>query len=150
MTPYGQTVEDNIIERVVDELERTATIAARRAAIAHFNAASPVLKHGLALTPVKFGISFNATRLNQAGALVHVYTDGSVLLNHGGTEMGQGLYIKVAQVVAEVFAGRPRPREDHRHQHRQGAEHLGDGGILRLRPQRHGGAGTPRGRSRTG
>ena len=65
--------------------------------------ASPILKKGLALTPVKFGISFTASFLNQAGALIHIYTDGSIHLNHGGTEMGQGLNIKVAQVVAEVF-----------------------------------------------
>jgi xanthine dehydrogenase large subunit len=68
--------------------------------MAHFNDLSPVLKKGLALTPLKFGISFNVVHLNQAGALVHVYTDGSVLVNHGGTEMGQGLNTKVAQVVA--------------------------------------------------
>ena len=73
------------------------------------------LKRGIALTPVKFGISFTTTHLNQAGALVHVYQDGSVHLNHGGTEMGQGLYIKVAQVVAEEFGVDARPGEDHRH-----------------------------------
>jgi xanthine dehydrogenase large subunit len=100
VTPYGQTVRDNIVEELVAELERTSDYAARRAAVAAFNAASPVLKRGLALTPVKFGISFNVVHLNQAGALVHVYTDGSVLVNHGGTEMGQGLNTKVAQVVA--------------------------------------------------
>jgi xanthine dehydrogenase large subunit len=100
VTPYGQRVDDNIIHELVDELERDSGYAARRAAVAAFNAASPVLKKGLALTPLKFGISFNVTHLNQAGALVHVYTDGSVLVNHGGTEMGQGLNTKVAQVVA--------------------------------------------------
>ena len=100
VTPYGQTVEDNVIEPLVEELERSSDYAARRQAIAAFNAASPVLKKGLALTPLKFGISFNVVHLNQAGALVHVYTDGSVLVNHGGTEMGQGLNTKVAQVVA--------------------------------------------------
>src|ERR1019366_4091621 len=72
----------------------------RRAAVAAFNADSPWLKRGLALTPVKFGISFNVVHLNQAGALVHIYVDGSVLVNHGGTEMGQGLNTKIAQVVA--------------------------------------------------
>jgi xanthine dehydrogenase large subunit len=71
--------------------------------VAGFNAENTMLKKGLALTPAKFGISFTLTHLNQAGALVHVYTDGSVQVNHGGTEMGQGVYIKVAQVVAEVF-----------------------------------------------
>jgi xanthine dehydrogenase large subunit len=103
VTPYGMKVEDNIIERVFDELDRSADLAAWRRAVADFNRASPVLKKGLAAMPVKFGISFNRAALNQAGALVHVYTDGSVVLNHGGTEMGQGLFIKVAQVVAEVF-----------------------------------------------
>src|SRR5215467_14387219 len=104
VTPYGMTVEDNIIERVVDELDRTVDLAAWRRDIVNFNALSPVVKKGLATMPIKFGISFNRPALNQAGALVHVYTDGSVVLNHGGTEMGQGLFIKVAQVVAEVFA----------------------------------------------
>jgi xanthine dehydrogenase large subunit len=100
VTPYGQTVEDNIIHPLVARLEADSDYRARRAAIEAFNAASPVLKRGLALTPVKFGISFNLVHLNQAGALVHVYGDGSVLVNHGGTEMGQGLNTKVAQVVA--------------------------------------------------
>ena len=100
VTPYGQTVDDNIVHAVVDALADSSDYTARRAAVAAFNADSPVLKKGLALTPVKFGISFNVTHLNQAGALVHVYTDGSVLVNHGGTEMGQGLNTKVAQVVA--------------------------------------------------
>ncbi len=104
VTPYGMTVEDNIIERVVDELERTVDLAQWRRDIATFNRQNPVVKKGLATMPVKFGISFNRPTLNQAGALVHVYTDGSVALNHGGTEMGQGLFIKVAQVVAETFA----------------------------------------------
>ena len=100
VTPYGQTVDDNILHPLVAELEASSSYRARRAAINAFNAASPVLKKGLALTPLKFGISFNVTHLNQAGALVHVYTDGSVLVNHGGTEMGQGLNTKVAMVVA--------------------------------------------------
>jgi xanthine dehydrogenase large subunit len=100
VTPYGQTVDDNVIDALVDELERSSDYRARRAAIAEYNACSPVLKRGIALTPVKFGISFNLRHLNQAGALVHVYTDGSILVNHGGTEMGQGLHTKVAQVVA--------------------------------------------------
>ena len=104
VTPYGMRVEDNIIERVVDELDHTVGLAAWRREIVNFNHISPVVKKGLATMPVKFGISFNRPALNQAGALVHVYTDGSVVLNHGGTEMGQGLFIKVAQVVAEAFA----------------------------------------------
>lgn len=103
VTPYHQTVEDNVAGRVVAELEESAAYARRRREIDAFNANSAVVKRGLALTPVKFGISFTATHFNQAGALVHVYADGSVHLNHGGTEMGQGLYVKVAQVVAEEF-----------------------------------------------
>ncbi len=101
VTQYGQTLEDNILDLIADKLEADADYRARREAIRAFNASSSVLKRGIALTPVKFGISFTATHLNQAGALVHVYKDGSVHLNHGGTEMGQGLYIKVAQVVAD-------------------------------------------------
>jgi xanthine dehydrogenase large subunit len=100
ITPYGQVVKDNVIHELVEQLVADSHYTRRRAEIAAFNAASPVLKKGLALTPVKFGISFNVVHLNQAGALVHVYTDGSVLVNHGGTEMGQGLNTKVAQVVA--------------------------------------------------
>jgi len=100
VTPYGQTVADNVIDDLVSQLAQRAAYAGRRAAVAAFNAASPVLKRGLALTPVKFGISFNVAHYNQAGALVHVYADGSMLVNHGGTEMGQGLHTKVAQVVA--------------------------------------------------
>jgi len=103
VTHYYQTVEHNMLEEMTAELEASSDYAKRREDIRAFNAASPVLKKGLALTPVKFGISFTASFLNQAGALVHVYTDGSIHLNHGGTEMGQGLNTKVAQVVAEVF-----------------------------------------------
>ncbi|HXW27411.1 MAG TPA: xanthine dehydrogenase molybdopterin binding subunit, partial [Xanthobacteraceae bacterium] len=103
MTPYGMQVTDNIMPELIDALEISSDYRARRAAVAAFNAESPTLKGGLALTPVKFGISFTTTFLNQAGALVHVYRDGSVHLNHGGTEMGQGLFVKVAQVVAEEF-----------------------------------------------
>ena len=103
VTPYHQKVEDNVIHRVVDELEASADYHARRAAVLAYNQGSSVLKKGIALTPVKFGISFTATWYNQAGALVHVYKDGSIHLSHGGTEMGQGLYIKVAQVLADAF-----------------------------------------------
>ncbi|NIX76925.1 xanthine dehydrogenase molybdopterin binding subunit [Microvirga sp. c23x22] len=104
ITPFGMEVEEtDTLFGLVQTLERTSDYRARRAEIAAFNATSPIMKRGLALTPVKFGISFTLTQLNQAGALVHVYQDGSVHLNHGGTEMGQGLYIKVAQVVAEEF-----------------------------------------------
>ncbi len=103
ITPYHQRVEDNIVRRIVDELEASADYRARRAAIIEFNQSSRVIRKGIALTPVKFGISFTLTHLNQAGALVHIYSDGSVHLNHGGTEMGQGLYTKVAQVLADSF-----------------------------------------------
>ncbi len=101
VTHYQQTIEDNVIDDIVDQLETTSEYVSRRASIAEFNASNPVLRRGIALTPVKFGISFTATHLNQAAALVHVYKDGTVQLNHGGTEMGQGLYIKVAQIVAD-------------------------------------------------
>ncbi|NOE20113.1 xanthine dehydrogenase molybdopterin binding subunit [Ruegeria atlantica] len=103
VTPYHQEVEDCILDRLVGELEETSEYRQRRQDIIAFNKTSPVLKKGIALTPVKFGISFTATWYNQAGALVHVYNDGSIHLNHGGTEMGQGLNTKVAQVVAEAF-----------------------------------------------
>jgi len=101
ITQYQQKIEDNVIHDIVDTLVETSAYASRVAALKAFNASSDVLRKGIALTPVKFGISFTATHLNQAGALVHVYTDGTVHLNHGGTEMGQGLFTKVAQVVAE-------------------------------------------------
>jgi xanthine dehydrogenase large subunit len=100
VTPYQQTVEDNALEPLTEQLLKTSRYRERREEIAAFNAASPVLKRGIAFTPVKFGISFNVNHFNQAGALVHVYTDGSVLVNHGGTEMGQGVNTKVAMVVA--------------------------------------------------
>lgn len=103
VTPYGQKLRDNISADVIAQLEKTSSYAKRRKEIASYNNTSKILKKGLALTPVKFGISFTFTQMNQAGALVHVYADGSVHLNHGGTEMGQGLYVKVAQVVAQVF-----------------------------------------------
>ena len=102
-TPYGMEVDDFILHALTDRLAETAEYDQRRQAVADWNAANPVLKRGLALTPVKFGISFTLTHLNQAGALVHVYQDGSVHLNHGGTEMGQGLFQKVAQVAAARF-----------------------------------------------
>ncbi|MEA2929708.1 MAG: xanthine dehydrogenase large subunit, partial [Hyphomicrobiales bacterium] len=103
VTPYGMTVEDNILPELVAACEAASDYGRRRTAIAEFNAASATLRRGIALTPVKFGISFTTTHLNQAGALVHLYQDGSIHLNHGGTEMGQGLNVKVAQVVAEEF-----------------------------------------------
>ena len=103
LTPYHQPVEDNIVPRLVSEIEERADYASRRQAVLDFNARGGILRRGIALTPVKFGVSFTATWMNQAGALVHVYRDGSIHLNHGGTEMGQGLFIKVASVVADCF-----------------------------------------------
>lgn len=103
VTPYMMEVEDNVAPQIIEKLQDDADYDARRKAITAHNATHPYLRRGIALTPVKFGISFTTTFLNQAGALIHIYTDGSVYLNHGGTEMGQGLFIKVAQVVAETF-----------------------------------------------
>lgn len=103
VTPYGMQVTDFILGAMTARLAESCDHDRRRAAIAAWNAAQPVLKRGIALTPVKFGISFTLTHLNQAGALVHVYQDGSIQLNHGGTEMGQGLFQKVAQVAAARF-----------------------------------------------
>jgi xanthine dehydrogenase large subunit len=103
VTQYLQTVEDNILDELFDQLLASSGYQQRRTEISEFNAESKILKRGIAITPVKFGISFTSTLLNQAGALVHVYKDGTVQLNHGGTEMGQGLNIKVEQVVADEF-----------------------------------------------
>lgn len=103
VTPYHQTVDDDSAGDIIATLARDCGYAHRRAAIRAANAAGPVIRRGIALTPVKFGISFTATQFNQAGALVHVYTDGSVQVNHGGTEMGQGLHTKISQVVAQEF-----------------------------------------------
>ncbi len=103
ITHYGQKVEQHIIPALVNRLENTSEYWKRKSEIKIFNTKSELLKKGLALTPVKFGISFTVKHMNQAGALVHIYTDGSIHLNHGGTEMGQGLFTKVAQIVAHVF-----------------------------------------------
>lgn len=103
LTPYHQEVEDQILPRLFEELETSADYQARRQAVLDWNAKGGVIRKGIALTPVKFGISFTATWFNQAGALLHIYNDGSLHLNHGGTEMGQGLNTKIAQVVAEAM-----------------------------------------------
>ncbi len=103
ITHYHQQVEDNLLDEITEQLEQSSDYQARRAEITAFNARSSLLKRGLALTPVKFGISFTSSFLNQAGALILIYTDGTVQLNHGGTEMGQGLNTKVIQIVAEVL-----------------------------------------------
>ncbi len=102
-TPYHQTIEDQILPRIFSELEESSDYASRRRAVLEANARGGAIRRGIAMTPVKFGISFTATHYNQAGALVHVYSDGSIHLNHGGCEMGQGLHTKVAQVVADAF-----------------------------------------------
>jgi len=103
-THYGQPIEDFHIERLMTQLERECEYRQRRHDITEFNQQHPYLKRGLALTPVRFGISFTVQHLNQAGALINIYTDGSIQINHGGTEMGQGLFTKVAQVVANEFS----------------------------------------------
>ncbi|MFO1218926.1 MAG: xanthine dehydrogenase molybdopterin binding subunit [Burkholderiaceae bacterium] len=102
-TQYGQTIEDFVADRILDELEAESGYRARRAEVDAFNAAHTRLKRGLAINPLKFGISFTATMLNQGGALVHIYQDGTVAVNHGGTEMGQGLNTKMAQVAADAL-----------------------------------------------
>jgi len=133
-------VEDNVLPELMHDLAESSAYAQRREQIIAFNRQSTVIRRGIALTPVKFGISFTTSFLNQAGALVHVYKDGSIHLNHGGTEMGQGLFIKVAQVVADAFGvdldrvkiGRPGPGQDHRHSYRQSAQYLGDCCFFRI------------------
>ncbi|HSC66654.1 MAG TPA: xanthine dehydrogenase molybdopterin binding subunit [Cellvibrio sp.] len=102
-TPYGQKIEQHVLPELIAHIEQTSDYRARRAAITEFNNAHRHVKKGIALTPVKFGISFTAKHLNQAGALLQIYTDGSLLINHGGTEMGQGLYTKIQQIVASAF-----------------------------------------------
>jgi len=103
ITPYHQTVTSSTVAELIDKLFETSDYLARQQSIAQFNQGSSILKKGIAMTPVKFGISFTVTHLNQGGALLHLYNDGSVQLNHGGTEMGQGLMVKVAQVVATTL-----------------------------------------------
>ena len=107
VTQYHQTLDAFNIPKIIDQLEAEIDYQNRRKQILQFNENNPILKKGLALTPVKFGISFTVSHLNQAGALIHLYTDGSIHLNHGGTEMGQGLMIKIVQIVAEAFQVKP-------------------------------------------
>src|SRR5204863_8295465 len=102
-THYGQKIEDNRLQTIWRQLKRTSGFARRRLEIARWNAQHPRVKRGLAITPVKFGISFTGTHLNQAGALVLIYQDGTVQLNHGGTEMGQGLHTNVAMIAAQTL-----------------------------------------------
>jgi xanthine dehydrogenase large subunit len=103
VTPYDMRIRDNVLGDLIADLEESSGYVERRREISDFNRQSPFICRGIALTPAKFGISFTTAFLNQAAALVHVYKDGSVHLNHGGTEMGQGLLTKVAQVVAQEF-----------------------------------------------
>lgn len=103
VTPYDWVIKDNILPRIISEAMEVSDFTARRSQVAAFNERSPIVKHGIALMPLKYPVGFSARFLNQAGALVHIYQDGSIHLNHGGTEMGQGLFIKVAQIVAEEF-----------------------------------------------
>jgi len=103
VTPYGQKIEQHVLPRLVSQLEESSGYRRRRKEIVEFNKSGSHFRKGLALTPVKFGISFTSTHLNQAGALVHIYTDGSVQVNHGGTEMGQGLYTKIGQIAARAL-----------------------------------------------
>jgi len=100
ITHYGMKIEDNVIQEIFNKLVKKSNYKKRYSKIKKFNLKSKYLKKGIAITPVKFGISFTTTHLNQAGALVHIYTDGSVHLNHGGVEMGQGTNTKIAQLVA--------------------------------------------------
>src|SRR5262249_4157311 len=103
LTHYGQPVANYILPALIDQLCATAKYQERRQQIAQFNNTREVFKRGIELTAVMMGISFSRTHLNQAGALIHIYKDGSIALHHGGTEMGQGLFIKVAQIVAQEF-----------------------------------------------
>jgi len=103
ITPYNMKVKDNIIKEIFINLIKSSNYIKRRKLINNFNKKNSIIKKGIAITPVKFGISFTTTHLNQAGALIHIYTDGSIHLNHGGVEMGQGLMIKIAQLTAKEF-----------------------------------------------
>ncbi len=103
-THYGQKIEQHVLLDLIEELEQSANYRARREQIKQFNLSNDYVKKGIALTPVKFGISFTVKHLNQAGALLQIYTDGSMMINHGGTEMGQGLYTKIQQIVASAFS----------------------------------------------
>ena len=103
ITHYGQVIEENRLSQITEQLFESSAYEDRLSEIANFNAQSPWVKRGIGYQPVKFGISFTASLLNQAGALVHIYTDGSVQINHGGTEMGQGLHTKMIAVAAHTL-----------------------------------------------
>ena len=140
VTPYGMRVEEpHILRDILEKLEVSSEYRARRAAIKQFNGQSRYIKRGLALTPVQFGISFTLKHLNQAGALIHVYQDGSIHVNHGGAEMGQGLHTKVASIVARVWCVSGWCAH-HRNAYRQGAQCIADSRFIGDRPEWHGGA----------
>lgn len=103
ITPYDAVIKDNIIPELLEELVEKSDYLERRKSIGEFNAKNPSIKKGIALTPIKYGAGLTKAAVCQAGALIHIYKDGSIYLNHGGTEMGQGLFIKVAQVVAQIL-----------------------------------------------
>lgn len=107
VTHYGQTVENNRLFLLDEQLTKSSDCDRRRLEISEFNATHEFQKRGIAMTPVKFGISFTTSYLNQAGALVNVYKDGTILVNHGGTEMGQGLHTKIHQIAAAEFGVSP-------------------------------------------
>ena len=100
ITPYGQIVENNRLQIIWDKIIKSSNYYKKREAVDFFNSNNTYKKRGLAISPVKFGISFTTAFLNQAGALVNIYKDGSVLVNHGGTEMGQGLHTKIQQIAS--------------------------------------------------
>ena len=131
VTPYRMTVEDNIIHELVDELEKKSDYRERSRQVRAFNGGSRILKRGIALTPVKFGISFTATFYNQAGALLHVYRDGSIMLNHGGTEMGAGVVYQGCPGDSRRVPGGPGQDKMHCCQYRKGAEYLCDRCLFR-------------------
>ena len=106
-THYGQEIEDNRIQRIWKELAESSEFAARREQLRQWNGEHPQRKRGLAITPVKFEISFTTTHLNQAGALVLLYQDGTAQVNHGGTEMGQGVYTNIAAIAARELGLTP-------------------------------------------
>ena len=135
-TPYHMKVTDNILPELIEELETSSNYAERRQAVTQYNAENRILKRGLALTPVKFGISFTVTHLNQAGALLHVYTDGSVQLNHGGHRDGPGADGQGPADRRRGAADRPGQGQDHRDHHRQGPQHLAHRRVRWHRPER--------------
>jgi xanthine dehydrogenase molybdopterin binding subunit len=107
ITPYGETIANNRLHVMFDQLTASSNYSERRKSITEFNRRNEFVKRGISLTPVKFGISFTTAFLNQAGALVHIYNDGTIAVNHGGTEMGQGLNTKIHGIAADEFGVSP-------------------------------------------